>query len=48
MCYLKAGDRIGDVTAHSVEIILSNNIRQRFYNPNVDHPWIKRVDHKNT
>jgi hypothetical protein len=48
VCYLKAGDRIGDVTAHSVEIILSNNIRQRFYNPNVDHPWIKRVDHKNT
>jgi hypothetical protein len=46
VCYLKAGDRIGDVTAHSIEIILPNNIRQRFYNPNVDQPWIKRVHHK--
>ncbi|MCL4488871.1 MAG: hypothetical protein M1570_12175 [Chloroflexi bacterium] len=46
VCYLKAGDRIGDVTAHSIEIILPTNIRQRFYNPNVDQPWIKRVGHE--
>ncbi len=46
VCYLKAGDRIGDVTSHSIEIILPNNIRQRFYNPNVDQPWIKHVGHK--
>jgi hypothetical protein len=43
VCYLKAGDRIGDVTAHAIEIILPNNIRQRLYNPNVDQPWIKRI-----
>ena len=43
VCYLKPGDRIGDVTTHSIEIILPNNIRQRFYNPNVDQPWIRRV-----
>lgn len=46
VCYLQAGDRIGDVTAHSIEIILPNNIRQGFYNPNVDQPWIKRIGHK--
>jgi hypothetical protein len=43
VCYLKPGDRIGEVTMHSIEIILPNNIRQRFYNPNVDQPWIRRV-----
>ena len=42
VCYLKPGDRIGDVTTHSIEIILPNNIRQRLYNPNVDQPWIRR------
>jgi hypothetical protein len=46
VCYLKAGDRIGDVSTHSIEIILPNNIRQRFYNPNVDQPWIRRIDHE--
>ncbi len=43
VCYLKPGDRIDDVTMHSIEIILPNNIRQRFYNPNVEQPWIRRV-----
>lgn len=43
VCYLKPGDRIGDVTTHSIEIIGLGNIRQRFYNPNVDQPWIRRV-----
>lgn len=32
-----------EVTTHSIEIILPNNVRQRFYNPNVEQPWIKRV-----
>lgn len=41
-CYLKPGDRIGEVTTHSIEIILPNHVRQRFYNPNVDQPWIRR------
>ncbi len=43
VCYLKPGDQIGEVTTHSIEIILSNNVRQRFYNPNVDQPWIRRT-----
>lgn len=40
--YLKSGDRIGEVTTHSIEIILPN-VRQRFYNQNVEQPWTKRV-----
>ena len=43
VCFLKAADKMGEVTAHSIEIILPNNIRQRFYHPNVDQPWIRRV-----
>jgi len=43
VCYLKPDDRIGEVTTHSIEIILANNVRQRFYNPNVDQPWIRRL-----
>jgi hypothetical protein len=43
VCYLRPDDRIGEVTTHSIEIILVNNVRQRFYNPNVDQPWIRRV-----
>jgi hypothetical protein len=43
VCHLKPGDRIGEVTTYSIEIILPNNMRQRFYNPNVDQPWIRRA-----
>jgi len=46
ICFLKAGDRIGDVTRQSIEIIgpPTNEVRQRFYNPDVDQPWIKRIE----
>jgi hypothetical protein len=40
---LKAADRIGEVTRQSIEIILPNGVRQRFYNPDVEQPWIRRV-----
>lgn len=40
--YLKPGDRIGEVTTQSIEIILSNGVRQRFYNPDVEQPWLKK------
>jgi hypothetical protein len=40
---LHAGDRIGEVTRQSIEIILSNGVRQRFYNPDVEQPWIRRA-----
>ena len=33
VCFLRPGDRIGEVTTHSIEIILANGVRQRFYNP---------------
>jgi hypothetical protein len=40
---LRTTDRIGEVTRQSIEIILVNGVRQRFYNPDVEHPWIRRV-----
>ncbi len=45
VCYLKAGDRIGEVTAQSIEIIhtVPTEVRHRFYNPDVDQPWIRRA-----
>ena len=41
--FLKPFDRIGEVTTHWIEIIRANDIRHRFYNPNVDQPWIRRI-----
>lgn len=43
VCYLKPGDRIVDVTAQSIEIILKDGVRQHFYNPDVDQPWVRRI-----
>jgi len=45
VCLLKPGDRIGEVTAQSIEIILRSpsEVRHRFYNPDVEQPWIKRI-----
>lgn len=45
VCLLKPGDRIGEVAAQSIEIIhpLPSEVRHRFYNPDVDQPWIRRV-----
>ncbi|HZT32795.1 MAG TPA: hypothetical protein VFA33_23105 [Bryobacteraceae bacterium] len=45
ICYLKPGDRIGQVTSQSIEIIhaLPSEVRHRFYNPDADQPWIIRV-----
>ena len=40
---LKATDRIGEVTRQSIEIILPNGVRQRFYNPDVEQPWFRRI-----
>jgi len=43
--FLKPGDRIGEVTLQSIEIVgpPPTEARQRFYNPDVDQPWIRRV-----
>jgi hypothetical protein len=45
VCYLRPGDQIGEVTREAIEIILSNGVRQHFYNPDVEQPWIRRTDH---
>jgi hypothetical protein len=43
VCYLKPHDEIGEVTSQSIEIILPNGVRQRFYNMLVEQPWITRL-----
>jgi hypothetical protein len=45
VCFLKPGDRIGEVTLQSIEIIhpLPSEVRHRFYNPDVDQPWVKKI-----
>jgi hypothetical protein len=45
VCFLKPGDRIGEVTLQSIEIIGPPlyGARQRFYNPDVDQPWIRHA-----
>jgi hypothetical protein len=40
---LKPTHRIGEVTRQAIEIILPNGARQRFYNPDVEQPWLRRV-----
>jgi hypothetical protein len=46
VCFLKPGDRIGEVTLQSIEIIhpLPSEVRHRFYNPDVAQPWVKKID----
>ena len=41
--FLNASDRIGEVTTYWIEIIRANGVRNSFYNPNVDQPWIRRI-----
>jgi hypothetical protein len=43
VAYLNPGDRVGEVTCEAIEIILPSGARQRFYNPDVDQPWIRHV-----
>ena len=40
---LKPTHRIGEAMRQSIEIILPNGVRQRFYNLDVEQPWIRRV-----
>jgi hypothetical protein len=48
LCYLREGWRIGEVTRQSIETIGPPplEVRQRFYNPDVDQPWVIRLDRK--
>jgi len=45
VCLLKVGDRIGEVTRQSIEIIgpPPMEVRRRFYNPDVEQPWVRRL-----
>ncbi len=43
VCYLRFGDRIGEVRREAIEIILRSGARQHFYNPDVEQPWLRRV-----
>ena len=45
VCYLKPGNRIGDVSKRSIEIICPppREVRVHFYNPDVEQPWVSRV-----
>jgi hypothetical protein len=45
VCHLKPGDRIGEVAAQSIEIILPvlSEVRHRFHNLDVEQPWMKKT-----
>jgi hypothetical protein len=45
VCYVHVQDRIGEVTRQSIELIGAPPLetRSRFYNPDVDQPWMKRT-----
>lgn len=37
------GDDLGEITKKYIEIIRSSGVVHRFYHPDRDHPWVKRV-----
>jgi len=45
VCFVDGDVRIGEVTRQSIEIVgtTSQHNRLRFYNPDVDQPWLRRV-----
>jgi len=45
VCHLRQEWRIGEVTRQSIELVgpAPLEVRQRFYNPDVEQPWIIRV-----
>jgi hypothetical protein len=40
---LHPSEQIGTVTREAIEIILPSGVRQHFYNPDVEQPWIRRA-----
>ena len=44
VCFLEDDQRIGEVTRQSIEILgpPPQETRLRFYNPDVDQPWLKK------
>jgi len=45
VCFVDGNVRIGEVTKQSIEIVgtTSKENRLRFYNPDVDQPWLRRI-----
>jgi hypothetical protein len=43
VCFLHGDDRVGEITHQSIEIINARGTRLRFYNLDVDQPWLRRV-----
>jgi hypothetical protein len=45
VCYVGMQNRIGEVTRQAIEIVAPppRETRLRFYNPDVDQPWIRRI-----
>jgi hypothetical protein len=43
VCALRGGHTIGQVSRESIEIISPRGSRLRHYNPDVDQPWLRRV-----
>ena len=43
VCALDDGETIGEVTRRYIEIVCRSGVVQKFFNMDVDQPWIKRV-----
>jgi len=43
VCFLHGDDRVGEITCQSIEIINARGTRLRFYNHDVDQPWLRHV-----
>jgi hypothetical protein len=50
VCYIERGWRLGQVTRQSIELIgpPPAEPRMRFYNPDLEQPWVRRVQVTNT
>ena len=44
VCYLEKDESIGEVTREYIEIISPSGVRHRFYNHDVEQPWIKNLE----
>lgn len=43
VCFVEKDDSVGEITRQYIEIIRPSGVRQRFYNRDVDQPWIKKT-----
>jgi len=43
VCFLYGDDRVGEITPQSIEIINARGTRLRFYDLDVDQPWLRHV-----